>query len=159
MRLLFAVISMFVRLRASFSAVSVCCLLALLGPVTASYAQVPTAPTGLTATAGNGKVSLSWTASTGATAYNVYRSTTTGTETLYNSPSGTATTYLDTAASNGTHYYYKVTALNGSGESVKSSEANTTPQLSAPTGLTASGSGYTINLAWTAVTNATSYNV
>src|SRR5260370_24309158 len=48
---------------------------------------VPGAPTGLTATAGTGKVSLSWTApsSNGGvniTSYRVYRSTTSGTETL-----------------------------------------------------------------------------
>ncbi|MCA1607668.1 MAG: hypothetical protein LC775_19875, partial [Acidobacteria bacterium] len=38
----------------------------------------PAAPTGLTATAGNAQVALSWTASSGATSYNVKRSTTSG---------------------------------------------------------------------------------
>ena len=36
--------------------------------------SLPPAPTGLTATAGNAQVSLSWNASPGATSYNVYRS-------------------------------------------------------------------------------------
>src|ERR1700689_2904449 len=40
--------------------------------------QVPPAPTGLVATAGNAQLSLSWTASSGATSYNVQRSTTSG---------------------------------------------------------------------------------
>ncbi|MBS5910092.1 MAG: glycoside hydrolase family 6 protein, partial [Paenibacillus macerans] len=37
--------------------------------------DVPAAPAGLTATAGNAKVELSWTASSGATSYNVKRAT------------------------------------------------------------------------------------
>ena len=43
--------------------------------------QVPSAPAGLTATAGIGRVTLSWTASTdnvGVTGYEVHRSTTAG---------------------------------------------------------------------------------
>ena len=39
---------------------------------------IPAAPTGLTATPGNAQVALSWTASTGATSYNVLRSTVSG---------------------------------------------------------------------------------
>jgi cellulose 1,4-beta-cellobiosidase len=38
----------------------------------------PAAPTGLTATPGNAQVVLAWTAATGATSYNVKRSTTNG---------------------------------------------------------------------------------
>jgi len=41
---------------------------------------VPAAPTGLTATAGNAYVSLSWTASSGASSYNIYRATSSGGE-------------------------------------------------------------------------------
>jgi hypothetical protein len=51
--------------------------------ITATSGQSsPAAPTGLIATAGNAQVKLSWTASTGASAYNVYRSAATGTESM-----------------------------------------------------------------------------
>ena len=41
-------------------------------------ATPPAAPTGVTATPGNGQVALSWTASAGATSYNVKRATVSG---------------------------------------------------------------------------------
>ncbi len=70
----------------------------------------PAAPTGLTATAGNAQVMLSWTATTGATSYNVKRSTTSGSEVTIASP--TAASYTDSNVTNGTKYYYEVSAVN-----------------------------------------------
>ena len=76
----------------------------------------PAAPTGLTATAGNASVTLNWTASSGATSYNVYRGTTAGGESATPLATGiTAVSYPDTAATNGTKYYYTVAAVNGGG--------------------------------------------
>jgi hypothetical protein len=80
----------------------------------------PPSPTGFTATPGDTQVALSWTASSGATSYNVYRSTG-GTYTKLNGSPITATTYTDTTAANGTTYYYVVTAVNSCGESAYSS--------------------------------------
>jgi hypothetical protein len=123
----------------------------------------PAAPTGLTATAGNAQVSLKWNPSTGATSYNVKRAT--------GSPGGpyttvattTGTTHTDTGLSNGTTYYYAVTALNEAGESASSSYVGATPQgpLPPPTApvLTATGGKRLINLTWTASTGATSYTM
>ena len=86
----------------------------------------PSAPTGLSATAGNAQVSLSWTASTGATSYNVKRSTTNGGPyTTVSSPAGTS--YTNTGLTNGTTYYYIVTAVNANGESGNSNQASATP--------------------------------
>jgi fibronectin type 3 domain-containing protein len=84
----------------------------------------PSAPTGLTATTAKGKgVQLSWNASTGATSYNVYRSTsTTGTYALV--ASSTSTSYKDTATTRGLTYYYEVTAVNSFGESQQSSSSS-----------------------------------
>ncbi len=124
-------------------------------------AAIPPAPTGLTATPGNAQVVLSWTASTGATSYHVKRSTTAGgpyTQVVTTN----ATTDTDTGLTNGTKYYYVVTALNSSGESGNSSEVSATPGSSAPpvpTGLTAIPGNAQISLSWTASTGATSYNV
>src|SRR5262249_22785431 len=116
--------------------------------------SAPGVPTGPAAAAGNASVTLSWTASTGAAGYNVYRGTRTGGEGVTRIASSiTATLYTDTAIANGTTYYYRVTAVNSAGESARSSEVSATPQLpvpGAPTGLTAAPGNGQINLAWTA---------
>ncbi len=52
---------------------------------------LPPAPTGVTATLSGGQVTVTWTAVTGATSYNVYRSTTQGTQ---GALLGTSTTTL-----------------------------------------------------------------
>ncbi|EEF63046.1 hypothetical protein [Pedosphaera parvula] len=86
----------------------------------------PAAPTGLTATAGNNQVSLSWTASAGAASYNIKRSTTSGTEVTV--ASAGSNNYIDTSAIKFTQYFYTVSAVNAYGESSDSSpEATATP--------------------------------
>ncbi|MGA2685503.1 MAG: LamG-like jellyroll fold domain-containing protein [Verrucomicrobiota bacterium] len=68
-------------------------------------------PGGLQADAGDGRVSLSWVAPAGDATFNVYRSTTSGGETLLASGLA-ATNYTDTAVTNGTTYFYYVTGMN-----------------------------------------------
>jgi glycosyl hydrolase family 44 len=86
----------------------------------------PPIPTGLAATGGNARVSLSWSASSAATGYHVKRSTTNGSGyTQIAAP--TSTTYADTTVSNGTPYYYVVSAFNASAESGNSTQASATP--------------------------------
>jgi len=121
----------------------------------------PVAPTGLIATAGNAQVALAWNASTGATSYNVKRSTTTGGPyTTISSPM--VTNFTDTSAINGTKYFYVVTAVNASGESNPSTEVSATPMLAvpaAPTGLQATAGNGQVSLTWTASVGASSYHV
>jgi PKD repeat protein len=97
---------------------------------------VPDPPTGLTGTAGNGQVALSWTApasdgGVAITSYRVYRGTTSGAETLLTSGGcsglGNVTTCTDGGLTNGQTYYYKVSAVNGIGEGGQSNEASATP--------------------------------
>jgi fibronectin type 3 domain-containing protein len=90
----------------------------------------PTSPTGLIATPGNTQVSLTWNASAGATLYHLKRSTTTGTGYAQIS-SSPVTSFTDTSLSNGTTYYYVVSALNAAGESPNSAQASATPQATA----------------------------
>jgi Glycoside hydrolase family 44/Fibronectin type III domain len=86
----------------------------------------PAAPTGLSATAGDKQVALTWNASTGAATYNVKRSTTHGGPyTTVNSPTGTS--YTDVGLTDGTKYYYVVSAVNAGGESANSTEVSATP--------------------------------
>ena len=97
-------------------------------------ATVPTAPQGLTAAATNGAVQLTWTAPSSnggatVTGYNVYRGTSAGGEATTPVASNVTTTgYTDTLVTNGTTYYYKVAAVNGSGTSPLSGEVSATPQ-------------------------------
>jgi fibronectin type 3 domain-containing protein len=86
----------------------------------------PAAPTGLAASAGNAQVSLTWNSSSGATSYNVYRGTTSGSEVSI-ATGISSTSYTNTGLTNGTTYFYKVTAVNANGESGKSNEASATP--------------------------------
>jgi fibronectin type 3 domain-containing protein len=89
---------------------------------------VPSPPAGLNATAGNGQVTLSWTASPGAISYNLYRGTTAGGEAAIPVQTGiTSTSFTDLGLTNGTKYYYQVSAVNAAGES-RSAEVSTTPQ-------------------------------
>ncbi len=121
----------------------------------------PSAPTNVTATAGNAQVALSWSASSGASSYNVKRSTTSGGPyTTVGSPTNPG--YTNTGLTNGTTYYYVVTAVNGSGESGNSSQVSATPQVaapSAPTNVTATVGNAQVALSWSASSGATSYNV
>src|SRR5207237_6540604 len=88
--------------------------------------STPAVPRGLTATAGNQQVALTWVASTGATSYNVKRSTTSGGG-YTRIASASTTSYADTGVANGTPYFYVVSALNSVGESGNSSQAGATP--------------------------------
>jgi hypothetical protein len=116
-------------------------------------ATAPAAPTGLAASAGDAQVTLTWNASSGATNYNVKRATVSGGPFATLSATG-GTNYTDTSVTNGTTYYYIVTAMNSAGESGPSNEAQATPVAAprppaAPTNLTATAVSRTqINLAW-----------
>jgi len=124
-------------------------------------AKAPAVPSGLTAAAGNAQVTLNWAASSGATGYYVKRSTTTGGPyTQIATQVGTNDT--DTGLTNGTKYFYVVSAYNSAGQSGNSAEVNATPVLpppATPTGLAATAGNAQVSLTWTASSAATSYHV
>ncbi|HEX4702573.1 MAG TPA: fibronectin type III domain-containing protein, partial [Pseudonocardiaceae bacterium] len=131
--------------------------------VTPATASVPSGPTNLTVTPGNGTATLSWTGSTSGapTSYSIYRGTISDGEatTAVGTTTG-ATTFTDTGLHNGTTYFYAVAANNGVGVSPDSNEVSTvigtvdTTPPSAPAGLAASGTtAVSTNLSWTASTD------
>jgi len=74
---------------------------------------------------------LTWTASTGTSpiTYNVFRGTSSGGESGTAIASGlSATSYTDTTVTNGTTYYYEVSATNTVGTSSKSAQVSVTPE-------------------------------
>jgi len=87
------------------------------------------APANFTATAGDTQVGLAWSAVASATSYNVKRSTTSGAETTISSPMTNA--FTDTGLTNGTKYFYIVSAVSGATESANSAEVNATPATAA----------------------------
>lgn len=110
----------------------------------------PSAPTGLTTTAGIGTVSLDWNnnGESDLAGYNVYRSTTSGSDyAKLNSSLLTSSDYSDSNVSNGTTYYYVVTAVDtGSNESGYSGEVSATPNYPS------TGTGAILREWWTGIT-------
>lgn len=93
--------------------------------------------TDLSAQAGNGSVSLSWTPPTGATSQQLHRALSSpvpedGSAALGLPLSGTADQTTDITAVNGVTYYYKVSATDGEA-TVYSNEVSATPQAPPPT--------------------------
>jgi fibronectin type 3 domain-containing protein len=128
---------------------------------TLTDASSPAAPSGFTASGGNGRVSLDWTNNTefDLAGYNVYRSESTPVPLTDPPLNGTtlltASTFDDTSVVNGTTYHYVVTAVDDSGnESAPSVERSATPndgddqEPSSPTGLTATPGDARVSLDW-----------
>jgi autotransporter-associated beta strand protein len=84
-------------------------------------------PTGLSATGSNGVVTLNWAASSGAASYNVKRSLTSGSGYASAVTGVTGTSNADTGLTNGTTYYYVVSAVDAGGESGNSTETAVNP--------------------------------
>jgi len=102
----------------------------------------PPVPADLLATPDNAKVWVNWSASAGATSYNLKRSTAvTGPYSLIATP--TETSFTDTDVSNGTSYYYRVSSVKPSYESAYSQSVVAIPSTTfenRATGGTASAS-------------------
>jgi subtilisin family serine protease len=96
--------------------------------ITITGGTVPSAPRNVSAaSARSGGVQLSWSAPSSSggsaiTGYRIYRSTSSGAETFLTSVS--TLSYRDTATTRRVRYYYKVGAVNGTGEGPLSSEVS-----------------------------------
>jgi alpha-L-fucosidase len=112
-----------------------------------SVIAAPTTPTNLTAVAGDGQVTLAWSASANATGYNVKSSTTNGGPYII-ATNLTVLTWINGGLSNGTTYYFVVSATNPAGESANSIQASARPVSLAPPQVAFSVSGSQIQLTW-----------
>lgn len=111
----------------------------------------PSAPTGLAANAvTNDRIDLTWSASGGATGYYVKRSTSSGGPyTIVASPTGTS--FNDAGVTNGTLYYYVISALNSAGEGANSDQVSARAVSVSPTNVTfATIGGGQLTLSWPA---------
>ena len=112
-------------------------------------AVAPSAPTGLSAVAGDAQVALSWNASSGATNYYVKRSTASGSGYI-NIATNASLAFTNTGLGNGTLYYFVVSAVNASGESTNSAQVSARPTSSAATQLGFATLGNQLQLNWPA---------
>jgi hypothetical protein len=133
---------------------------ATLGTATATVtlvSQVPPSAPVLSGTAGDSVTNLTWTVPASGTSpitgYTIYRATSPATLTELAQVSAATTTYQDTAVTNGTTYYYEVTASSSVGEGPKSNEVSLTPASAtvpgAPVVTAKSGNGL-VKLTWPA---------
>lgn len=128
------------------------------------YSSPPPVPSGLTATTiSTSEIDLTWSTSAGATGYNLKRSASSGGPFASIASGITGTGYNDTGLTEGTSYFYVVSANNLAGESPDSDEAGATTASilpGEPTALSAhAASENSIDLAWTAATGADTYIV
>jgi fibronectin type 3 domain-containing protein len=124
----------------------------------------PPAPSNLTAVAGQNQITLTWSASSGATTYNVYMGTSAAG--IASAPVQTGISGLSTVVASltaGTNYFFVVRAETPNGLSLISNTASASPTPPppppAPSNLGASAGQNQITLTWAAAAGATSYSV
>jgi kumamolisin len=118
----------------------------------------PSAPTGLSAIAGNTAIALSWTASSGAVSYDLKRSTVNGGPYTTIATSIINTTFSDNSVSNDTIYYYVVSAVNSGGQSSNSSQASATYAVLPTVSLATNGTSFTAAASITLTATASETN-
>ena len=123
----------------------------------------PSAPSAVNASASDGVVDISWNSVTGASGYNLYWGMSSGvTKQTGTRIGGVASPHSLAGLTNGTPYYFIVSAENSHGEGAASAEASATPQISSPgqvTGLNLTPLVQGVQLSWNAVNGADSYNL
>jgi len=131
------------------------------GPEAGFHGLAPSAA--VTATDGTSlsQVTVSWTAVTGATGYEVLRAANSQLSSASVLGTVTGTSYSDTSAAVGTLYHYWVRTKSGANVSNPSAPDTGHRGIAAPTALTASDGSDPgrVTLSWTAVSGATGYVV
>jgi len=122
--------------------------------------SIPSVPLSLTATGGNGGVSLGWSApfSNGGSPvlrYHIYWSLTGAAPWTMIDSLSAGLVYAHTGLTNGQTYYYQVAAVNAAGEGPRTATVSATPRTvpSAPTTISATGGVGVVSLTWAAPTD------
>ncbi len=124
------------------------------------WPQIPLAPTGVSATPGNGQNTIVWNPVPGATSYRLYH----GGGSNINRTAGTridnaSSPHVHTGLPNSTTVYYVVTALNLAGESIESAAVAATPLLAVPGDVAIVRGSSQVQLTWSAVPGASTYSI
>ena len=129
----------------------------------ASFVSFP-APSGLTASVSGQTATLTWTADSSATSYDVYQGTAPGS--VSSSPTQAEVTGTSTTVSGlqfGQEYLFAIAAVSSTGViSPRSNTVDVTTVPAAPAGVSVAALGTTagsLNLAWNASAGATSYSI
>lgn len=131
---------------------------------TVSALTLPDVPKGVQALAGDAQVQILFDTVSSATHYTLYWRTKEGSDTTSNRIDSITSGYKHTSLTNGTTYYYVLTAHNMSGASLISEEVSATPAsgiypLSAPVNVSATSGDKQITLSFDSVSNATYYTL
>ena len=132
---------------------------------TPSSGTQPAAPASVDALQGNAQVTVSWAMVPGAVSYNLYWSTSPGVSPANGTKLANVTSpYTHTGLTNGTVYYYVVTAVNSYGESPASNQVSARPSATGlppatPAGLKALSGNSQATISWNPVSSAVSYNL
>jgi fibronectin type 3 domain-containing protein len=122
----------------------------------------PSAPIGVSATAGDREVVIAWSPAARASSYNIYWLTAPGvTRTARNRIAMAVSPQLHSGLTNGTTYHYVVTAVDTGGESAESEQVSATPEAppATPTGVDATPGDGIVTIAWPPVAGAASYDL
>lgn len=126
-----------------------------------STVTVPSAPTLLSATPGDGLVGITWSPVQDAAGYKVFMNGDSVAGAVY-SVVDSVYQYVATNLTNGVPYTFAVKATNDGGDSAFSNQLSATPQVAAPGApvlqLSASGDSYA-SIVWNSIIGATGYKV
>lgn len=118
----------------------------------------PAAHTGVSAAAGAGQITLTWTPGAGATSTKVLRGVAAGQATAEIASVSSTGPFQDTGLPANAKFFYRLRAVNAAG-TADSAEVSATTPLAAPTGLAAAWTSGGVQLTWLASGGASGYEV
>jgi hypothetical protein len=117
------------------------------GVISVTIAAPPATPTNIVATGGSSEVTLAWNSVANASSYFIWRTTPNGGSFGVAGTSPT-TNFVNSGLTNGTLYYFEVSATNSSGASPDSSAVSARPTSDVATNVTLSANGSSLAVSW-----------